>query len=638
MKTIHRLAATLAFLILTAAVPAARAQTTQVWVSGSGSDANPCTRALPCATFAAALSQVSAGGEIDCLDAADFGAATITKAVTINCKAAPATVTGGTTPPPSFPGTYYATFANGVPSSPSFFPIGVWFQDPSETGHSGSYSNVAAAAVGEKMNIFFGFSGWPGSFGTDTGGQFAAAVAQKMLVITGGDPTGNTSATSVASVDAINAAHGGATLIGYEWKDEPACGSGEGQQSHVPAEVAAVAAFDPTRVILYNQASWPTYATIMPSLSGCTAAAETALAAPSIPSFDNYPVISPWFNTSTYCLHGANVRASDYNTVSFDCLWTQAMGTAQAIAIIGGTKPFWPFVDTGSDALGYSGQNNSFTGGDTSGSTTLTAPSARFGSAWIGLKVAGSGIPASTTIVSITDSQHAVMSQAATSTNASAGITVTGGTVSSGDCVAAANICVAHGNEFRSTSSQVNSEVWGSLINGASGILYFCHDSTSDSFCMGDQTGGSVATAVAANLTYIDTTIATFATELNAPTAGICSMQNLNGTTASSCTNGILTMATSVAAVPGMALAKTAPGATYLFVESDRVSSSGATMTYTLTGLTGKTATVVYDSDAQYDATHNSTGSTFPLNGSAQFSDTLGANGDNYQVKIYAIQ
>ena len=169
--------------------------------------------------------------------------------------------------------------------------------------------------------------------------------------------TGNTSATSVASVDTINAAHGGATLIGYEWKDEPACGSGEGQQSHVPAEVAAVAAFDPTRVILYNQASWPTYATIMPSLSGCTAAAETALAAPSIPSFDNYPVISPWFNTSTYCLHGANVRASDYNTVSFDCLWTQAMGTAQAIAIIGGTKPFWPFVDTGSDALGYSGQS-----------------------------------------------------------------------------------------------------------------------------------------------------------------------------------------------------------------------------------------------------------------------------------------
>jgi hypothetical protein len=48
-----------------------------------GSDSNPCTRVSPCLTFAAALAQTSAGGEIDALDPGDFGPVTITKAITI---------------------------------------------------------------------------------------------------------------------------------------------------------------------------------------------------------------------------------------------------------------------------------------------------------------------------------------------------------------------------------------------------------------------------------------------------------------------------------------------------------------------------------------------------------------------------
>jgi hypothetical protein len=60
-------------------------------------------------------------------------------------------------------------------------------------------------------------------------------------------------------------------------------------------------------------------------------------------------------------------------------------------------------------------------------------------------------------------------------------------------------------------------------------------------------------------------------------------------------------------------------------------------MTFTLSGYAGKTATVVYDSNAQYDPTHSSVGNTFTLNGSGQFSDTFGANGHNYQPKIYMI-
>jgi hypothetical protein len=56
----------------------------RTWVSAtSGSDANPCTRSSPCLTFAAALAQTPAGGEISVLDPGDFGPVTINKAVSI---------------------------------------------------------------------------------------------------------------------------------------------------------------------------------------------------------------------------------------------------------------------------------------------------------------------------------------------------------------------------------------------------------------------------------------------------------------------------------------------------------------------------------------------------------------------------
>ena len=60
------------------------AQATRTWVSGVGDDANPCSRTAPCKTFAGAISKTSAGGEIDALDPAGFGALTITKAITVD--------------------------------------------------------------------------------------------------------------------------------------------------------------------------------------------------------------------------------------------------------------------------------------------------------------------------------------------------------------------------------------------------------------------------------------------------------------------------------------------------------------------------------------------------------------------------
>ena len=59
-------------------------QASRTWVSGVGDDANPCSRTAPCKTLAGAISKTAAGGEIDALDPAGYGAVTITKAITID--------------------------------------------------------------------------------------------------------------------------------------------------------------------------------------------------------------------------------------------------------------------------------------------------------------------------------------------------------------------------------------------------------------------------------------------------------------------------------------------------------------------------------------------------------------------------
>lgn len=66
----------------------AEAASSRVWVSGVGNDTGACSRSAPCATFAFALTQVLPGGEVACLDTADFGPASITTSLTINCMGA----------------------------------------------------------------------------------------------------------------------------------------------------------------------------------------------------------------------------------------------------------------------------------------------------------------------------------------------------------------------------------------------------------------------------------------------------------------------------------------------------------------------------------------------------------------------
>src|SRR5204863_8641456 len=61
----------------------AHAQATRTWVSGTGEDANPCSRVAPCKTFAGAIHKITVGGEISVLDPGGYGAVTITKSISI---------------------------------------------------------------------------------------------------------------------------------------------------------------------------------------------------------------------------------------------------------------------------------------------------------------------------------------------------------------------------------------------------------------------------------------------------------------------------------------------------------------------------------------------------------------------------
>jgi Right handed beta helix region len=74
-----------AFIVLTLAFASvAQAQASRTWVSGTGDDANPCSRTAPCKTFAGAISKTADAGEIDCIDSGGFGTVTITKSITID--------------------------------------------------------------------------------------------------------------------------------------------------------------------------------------------------------------------------------------------------------------------------------------------------------------------------------------------------------------------------------------------------------------------------------------------------------------------------------------------------------------------------------------------------------------------------
>src|SRR4051812_24463249 len=64
------------------AAPAQAADRTWGASNGGGTD---CFRATPCASFQAAHDASNPGGEINCVDAGNYGAVTITQAISILC-------------------------------------------------------------------------------------------------------------------------------------------------------------------------------------------------------------------------------------------------------------------------------------------------------------------------------------------------------------------------------------------------------------------------------------------------------------------------------------------------------------------------------------------------------------------------
>jgi len=247
------------------------------------------------------------------------------------------------------------------------------------------------------------------------------------------------------------------------------------------------------------------------------------------------------------------------------------------------------------------------------------------------------GLPSNTVIQGITDTTHAVLTQKGSGTGT---VTITGG-INDSDCVAAVNLCVVNGNEYRATPAQVNAEAWMSVINGANGIEWSCQDALSYSFCLGDSAAaGKAATVAQQNLTYVNQALTRRAGMLNAPTLGLCSMRSLNYLTGTAittrlCTNGILSMRALNPDVPGSAMAKSWKEKTFLFAQP--AGAGAGRFTFTMRGLPGRTATVVYDSNQHYDVANSGYNRHFTLDPLGSFTDTFGAHGDDYQVKIYSI-
>jgi len=80
MTTIRYALGCFLFVVLFAAASMAQNRT---FVSGTGSDSNPCSLSSPCRSFAQAISQVPAGGEVVVLDSAGYGSFTVNKAITV---------------------------------------------------------------------------------------------------------------------------------------------------------------------------------------------------------------------------------------------------------------------------------------------------------------------------------------------------------------------------------------------------------------------------------------------------------------------------------------------------------------------------------------------------------------------------
>ncbi len=83
LRTI-RLALVLALFGVLSVTQASAGASTRSFVSGNGNDNNPCSPEAPCRTFAHAITQTDAGGEIIVMDSAEYGTVAIDRNITID--------------------------------------------------------------------------------------------------------------------------------------------------------------------------------------------------------------------------------------------------------------------------------------------------------------------------------------------------------------------------------------------------------------------------------------------------------------------------------------------------------------------------------------------------------------------------
>jgi hypothetical protein len=542
---------------------------------------------------------------------------------------------------------------SGFPQSTSYFPIMVWDQPPTRTLGVGSpFSTDAVAIAGSDMNVLMeidngGGGNYPASCNTDTGGMASALFAQGVDFIplvsytTNGSGCPGSVFDTVLSLQTIASnLSASSKLIGYNLGDEPQSGSGcTTLIPNLPTYLATATTYDTTRPFFWN---FTDYVFGHGSCSGSPDPNIAAQKSLSVASFDLYPITAPWNGTAS---SGASIPDVTGTVNTSGTAGTSGCG-AGTYAVTHASGSAFPAYLLAAGQPIVIGSVAPFTvASDVSGTVlcVTTNPTTQSGAIY--------ALPQDSMWI---QGYSVVLFRNNGATNQPIWAYVDTGTnelayssQNSSSCNATTNNCTGSGfiNEYRATSEQVNAEVWMTLINGGNGIEFFCDDTsitttqTAYDFCLGNNVSGegTVAAAIASNLLYIDGTILTYAHPLNYASNGLCTMNNGTGYSnyTTSCTQGILTMSTGTSSVPGSAVVKTYSGTPYLFADSDR--NGSALMTFTLSGYAGYTATVVYDSNAQYDPTHSEVGTTFTLNGSGQFSDTFGANGHNYQPKIYTI-
>jgi hypothetical protein len=133
-----------AILVLTSS-SVANALPSRTWVASNGLDGNPCSRSSPCASFEGALAKTAAGGEINCVDAGDYGIVVIDKAITIDC----AGTLGSMLVPASGNGIFVTAGSNDVITLRNLSIDG-----GGNTGNNGIFYNAAAAVHLENISIF----------------------------------------------------------------------------------------------------------------------------------------------------------------------------------------------------------------------------------------------------------------------------------------------------------------------------------------------------------------------------------------------------------------------------------------------------------------------------------------------------